>query len=93
VWASAMVENWWHFGLAIPGLDIKPGQPKKNCNKSYNTLPLAELGINRMQAMRCKKLAEFSKAELDQYLEDKYLQVFLDHWIVMLQCYPFYEAK
>lgn len=69
--ASVMVENWWRLGLELPRLDIKPGQPKKNGPPGDNTL-LRELGINRNQSARCQKLAEKSKAELDEWLEVNY---------------------
>ncbi len=72
-WASAMVENWWHLGLEIDRLDPKPGRPK-NRDKCHGFIT-AQLGISRKQSQRCRKLAEFSKAELDQYLEDKWDEV------------------
>lgn len=72
-WASKMVENWWLLGQDIPRLGISKGSGmKKRSDKSQNTLQLRDLGISDNQSHRCQKLAEFSKAELNQYLEDKY---------------------
>ena len=76
-WASAMVVNWWHLGLEIPRLNPSRGSGMKKRRDKCHDVPTdvfvtEQLGITRKQSQRCKKLAEFSKAELDEYLEDKY---------------------
>lgn len=63
----AVVENWWRLGAEIPRLGIRPGQPKKNPEKSQNTL--SSLGISEKQSSYAQKLAEKSKSELDEWLE------------------------
>ena len=88
-----MVENWWHLGLEIPRLGIsqKRGRPKKS-SKSETYITLQDLGVSFTQSQRCQKLAEFSKAELDEYL-DAASATWLESCPTVAECERFVSAK
>lgn len=68
--ASAMVENWWRLGVELQRMGLKPGV--KPITPPGEQLTLQQLGINHNQSARCQKLADKSKAELDDWLQSQY---------------------
>jgi hypothetical protein len=63
-----MVENWWHLGVELGRLVPHEGGRPKN-DYQGNGFRLADLGISLIQSHRCQKLAEMSKAELQEWLQ------------------------